>query len=168
MSNVNEAKAAGSSKTVTVACKIPNGLQLRLFNMVPFDEPVIGGGVRQSKRAEQVGDIVVLKGFAVPFGHTPEHQIVGGYGLTAGVSREFFEQWLLQNKDHPAVKGGLIFSADGQHEAVDRAKERRALRSGLEPLIMPKSEKDKTLVDPRVKAISKSHAVGAGATAEAE
>lgn len=162
-----EAKASGSSKTVTVACKLPHGLRMQLYTMVPFTEPVIGGGTRESKRAEPVGDVVVLKGNRAPFGVVPEHQIIGGFGLTPGVDREFFENWLKQYADHPAVKGGLVFAADGQHAAMDKAKERGHLKSGLEPLVMPKNEKDKTAIDSRVKAISKSHLVGAGATADA-
>lgn len=135
--STNEAQASGKSKTVTVGCKLPHGLQLRLFKMVEFVEPVLGGGTRTGKRAEMVGSVVKINGYAAPFGERPQNQVVGGltgYALTFGVDREFFEEYLRQNRDSDVVKNGLLFAADGEQRARDIAKERRGVKNGLEPL----------------------------------
>lgn len=128
-----------AGETVTVACKIPNGLQLRVFKMVDSPEPV-AGGTRTVKRAQQDGDAISVRGPAMPFGQALQNG-VGGYALTSGISAEFWAKWLEQNKDHDAVKNGLIFGSSKGDEVHGWAKEGEAVRSGLEPL----SQKD----DPR-------------------
>ena len=125
------------SKTVTVACKLPHGLQLRLFKMVDFDEAVFGGGVRVSKRAEPCSDIVVLKGYSAPHGMQPNARLIGGplgFALTPGVDKEFFEQWLEQNKGSDVVKGKFVFCHASTEAVADQANEHKKLKNGLEPL----------------------------------
>lgn len=132
-----EAVTKGSSATVTVACKLPHGLILRLYRMNEFDEPVLGGGTRRGKIAEQVGDEVRIKGYAVPRGMDHTTRIIGGnigFALTPGVPRDFFEEWLRQYADLPAVKQGLIFASDKVDTIEKKAKERSKLRNGLEPI----------------------------------
>ena len=128
-----------SGETVTVACKTPNGLILRVFDMVPEYEQVMGGGNREVKVARQTGDPVVLNGNTVDPARTsrgeyPEHQIVGGYALTPGVSRDFWERWLAENKSHPAVLNGLVFAHGTEAAARDQARDGAKLKSGLEPI----------------------------------
>lgn len=123
------------SNTVTVACKVSNGLLLRLFRMVEDVELVLGGGTRKVKRAEQVGDVVKIHGpGAALFGKNPSYSIVAGYALTPNVDAEFFAEWLKQNKDHDAVKANLIFAYDKPADVEACAKEHEAQRSGLEPI----------------------------------
>ena len=127
----------GSSATLTVACKLPHGLQMRVFKMIPHTEPVNGGGVRESKIAEQEGDVVLVKGYAAPTNMRPTVPVIGsdtGFALTHGISRKFFERWLDENKDHPAVVNGLIFAADGDRNVAAKAREGEKLKNGLEPL----------------------------------
>jgi len=124
----------GGSKGVTIALKLPHGLRLKLYKMIPFTEPVIGGGTRESKRAEQVGEEVVLNGYAKPFGAEPKCIVAGGYALTSNVNREFIAEWLKQNSDHPVVKNNLLLVQDDDHGAQDEAKEKKAITNGLEPL----------------------------------
>lgn len=123
-----------NSKTVSVGCKLPHGLRLRLFKMEPFSEAVIGGGVRESKRAVQVGEQIVLKGYAKPFGSEAVALVVGGYAITPNVDREFIAEWLKQNAESAVVKSGLVFIQDGEQRARDEAKEKSALVNGLEAL----------------------------------
>jgi hypothetical protein len=124
---------ATKSNVVTVACKIPNGLLLRIFRMAPAREQT-PTGFRDIDRAEQVGDTTKINGPSVPFGQVPEYAIIGGYALTPNVDKELFDAWLEQNADHPAVKAGLIFAHARPGMVTDRAKEQKALLSGLEPL----------------------------------
>lgn len=128
-------KSQVSGGKVTVGCKLPNGLILRLFQMVDRVENVAGGGTRTFKISEQIGEPVVIKGNKLPFGEVPEYQIVGNYALTAGVDAEFFRMWMDQNAGHEAVKNGLIFAASNQADAIDISKDNRDRRSGLEAVV---------------------------------
>jgi hypothetical protein len=128
--------------TVTVACKVANGLLLRLFKMVEDAEPVLGGGTRKIKRAEQIGEAVKINGpGAALFGRNPAYPVVAGYALTPNVDAEFFTEWLKQNKDHDAVKANLIFAYDKPADVEACAKEHEAQRSGLEPIDPEKPQK---------------------------
>jgi hypothetical protein len=128
--------------TVTVACKLPHGLVLRLFAMEDHDEPVMGGGTKTVKRAIAIGDPVTIHGVATPFGQVPKAPIVGGFALTAGVDAEFFAAWLKQNAKSAVVRNGLIFGHEKPETAQKKAAEMADLRSGLEPLVPDK--------DPRI------------------
>lgn len=130
----NETNKVPESGIVTVACKLPHGLIMRIYEMEDASEQVMGGGARTFKRARQVGDEVKLNGYAVPFGQAPEHPVVAGFALTHNVDAGFFKAWMAANKDHAAVKNGLIFGYAQLDSVTSQAKERGALRSGLEPL----------------------------------
>jgi hypothetical protein len=96
--------------TVTVACKLPNGLQLKLEGKPPVE----------------------LLGNSVPFGVAPRD--IGGYALTHGVDAEFFEAWITKYKDYEPVKRGLVFAYTKEQDARARALEMREEKSGLEPV----------------------------------
>jgi hypothetical protein len=121
---------------VTVACKIPNGLILQVYDMVDHDEPVFGGGVRVVKRAVQIGQRVKINGPARYMGLELPHDIKGGCGLTYGVDADFFSKWLEQNKTAPYVKNGLVFAQpSGKAAEIDaQIKDHKKLKSGMEPL----------------------------------
>lgn len=122
-----------SSSTVTVACKLPSGIIMRLFKMEEMQEPA-PGGTRTIKKARQVGETFQIRGVAVPFGVIPSFRIVGGYALTPGVPRQFWEDWLEQNEELELVKNKLIFAHEQQDYVVDKAKDQASIRSGLEPI----------------------------------
>lgn len=120
--------------TVSVACKMPSGLILRLFRMEDYSEPVMGGGTRTSQRAVQVDEPVRIHGVAVPFGRFPRTPIIGGYAITPNVDAEFFAEWLKQNAEHDVVKNNLIFTHDKPDFVEKRARDNEKRLSGLEPL----------------------------------
>jgi hypothetical protein len=120
--------------TVTVACKLPHGLILRLFRMETRNEPVMGGGTREVQVATQVGEPVVIKGYAAPFGQVPSVPIEGGYALTPNVDADFWAAWVKQNEDHDAVRNRLIFANEKSESAQRKAKDQTKVRSGLEPI----------------------------------
>ena len=122
-----------SSKTVTVACKLPSGLILRAFDMKD-DREASPMGTRDIKVARQRGEAVKLNGFAMAIGKSPQHQITGGYGLTSGVDAEFFNQWLKDNADSAIVKNGLVFATASDHDTMKEAKGNADVKSNLEPL----------------------------------
>ncbi len=144
------APKSSTGQKVTVACKLPHGMRLRLFKMVEGNENVSGNNTRTIKRAEQVGPDVVIKGVAVE--HGKEKVLTGGYALTPGVDKEFMDEWLKQNEQHEAVKNGLIFVSASRDEAEGKAEEQKALKSGLEPLDMTMVKRGERMVaaDPRM------------------
>lgn len=141
-------EALPESGTVTVACKMPNGVQLRVFRMVEQAELVMGGGTRMTQRAEPIGNPVILKGNAIPFGVTPEHKIIGGYALTEDVDAQFFRKWLEQNADSALVQNKLVFAWEKVSTVEGQAREQALLRSGLEP---------EDPENPRVKRVTKAN-----------
>lgn len=139
--------------TVSVACKLPHGLVLRTFLMTKRYEPVMGGGTREVEEATQVGHSITIKGYAAPFGKSPDAQVAGGYALTTGVDADIWDAWLAQNADHPAVKAGLIFAAERVDYAKKQAEEQASVKNGMEP-IDPSG-------DARIRGITKADAKAA-------
>lgn len=90
--------------TVTVGCKIPNGLILEV------------GNTR-----------VTLNG-------ANSSNIIGGHGITEGVDQDFFEAWMQAHDWLPAVKNGFVFAHTKPANAQAEAKEKADETTGLEPL----------------------------------
>jgi len=128
-----------SGETVTVACKLPGGLILRVYDMEDYPEPVMGGGVKLAQRAVKVDDEYRLNGAAVDLrrvlrGNGPAHHIVGGYALTPGIPKDFWDRWLNDNRNSDLVRNGLIFAQRNDMSAMSQAQEQAELPSGLEPI----------------------------------
>lgn len=141
-----------STDTVTVTCKVPNGLILRVFTMQDGFEQVVGGGSRKIKTAVLAADPVRIAGPSTPLNERPKVDVFGGYALTPGINAEFFAEWLKQNADHDAVRNNLIFAEPKSDSAASHAKEYVSQRSGLEPLNPEKRLQDGKMVpvDPRM------------------
>lgn len=92
------------AEVVTVACKLPNGLQI-----------------------EQDGYVVTIKG-------ANDSNLVGGYGITEGVDKDAFEKWLTVHADQPYVKNELVFAQAKTNSAQSKAAENATVKSGLEGL----------------------------------
>lgn len=120
--------------TVSVGCKLPAGLILQVFEMREGSELVMGGGVRSVKVAQRLEKAVRLNGSATVFGTAPEHQIVGGYGITDGVDAEFFDLWQKQNADSEIVQKRLVFACSKNDAVMSEARAGRDVKSGLEPI----------------------------------
>ena len=90
--------------TVIVGCKLPHGLETQIG-----------------------GKTVVLRGMNYS-------TIVGGYGLTYGVDKAGFEQWLLTYADLPYVKNELIFAQANEKSAIAQATEQKDEKTGFEGL----------------------------------
>lgn len=133
------------SGTVTVALKLPNGLRLRIYNMVEDNEPT-QQGYKKIARAEPIrdesGDIieVVLRGWnddqqagfrnsriAIP-------AAPGAFALTHGVDADFMKKWMEDNKDQEIVKKGLICVSENERTIERHLLKKDKLMSGLEPV----------------------------------
>lgn len=139
------------SGTVTVACKMPNGLILQNYRMTEQPVPVMGGGMRMEKIAQKTGPAVKINGPATPVGMAPRAPMVGGYALTHNVDADVWEQWLANNLESDLVKNKIIFAHEKKADTSAQAREQRSVLSGLEPInLATKMENGKAVhVDPR-------------------
>ena len=126
--------------TVTVGCKIPNGLILRNFVMQKVNEARAGGGFMEIERAVLVGGTVEIKGPAVRVGESSPTVVVNGAALTHGVDADFFNAWLLANKDSAMVQNHMVFAHEKHEQVTARAREFKGELSGLQPIV-PNSDK---------------------------
>lgn len=127
-----------ASDTVWVGCKLPNGYILQTFHMEDYQEQVMGGGTRTAQRSIRHEETYRLCGSSIDIakmalGDVP-NLVIGGYGITSGIPRDYWEKWLSVYKDTPLVKNGLIFAQPDEMCARARAAEGAKLRTGLEPI----------------------------------
>lgn len=125
--------------TLTICCKMPNGLRLVLHREEEYDEPMFGGGNKRVKRYLPIPDTeVVLRGPGRAISTMPADQIdqfaPGGYGLTPGVPRSWWESWLKWNGDSHIVRNKIVFASPDTPRAAAQAREQREVQSGLQPV----------------------------------
>jgi hypothetical protein len=131
--------APRDSDTVTVACKLPNGLILQLHAKHSEMVPIFGGGYKEETIWRRTEEIFVLNGCAVAVdqllqGNMPDHYTYSGYALTPGVPKKFWEEWLEQNKTTDLIRNKIVFAAGSEREVRAEASEYKDVRSGLEPI----------------------------------
>lgn len=97
---------------VTVACKLPYGLILKV-----------------DKQTIKLNGIMQSRSVQAPFFMAAPHIV----GLTQ-IPKALWEAWIKQNKEYPAYKKGLIFAAKNQASAFAEAKEKADLDYGLKRL----------------------------------
>lgn len=91
--------------TVTVGCKLPNGLIIN----TPEGKQVTLNGANSSV-------------------------IEGGYGLTENVDKDTFDWFVATYADAPFIKNELVFAQENSRSAKAKAKENEGLTTGLEGL----------------------------------
>lgn len=92
------------AEVVTVGCKLPNGL------LIDVD-----------------GKVVHLLG-------ANSSNVIGGYGLTENVDKDYFEKWLKQHANQRYVKGEMVFAQAKMNSAQSKASENASVKTGLEGL----------------------------------
>jgi hypothetical protein len=151
---IRSAREIPETGTVTVACKMPNGLLLRIFSESVEHENVLGGGTRQVKVHRPVGDQVRIQGYAVPINKRPRYLITNGnFALTEGVDAKFFKTWWEQNADCAMIKAGLIFCMKSKVEAEAKADSREDIRNGLEPMALKDDPRSGKTLNPNLEDI---------------
>lgn len=111
------AQRATTGATVTIACKLPNGLNL--------------GHIHGDDKPH-----VILRGSNHPLA-------VGGYGLTHGIAADAWAKWKVQHEFLPALRNGLVFDHDKAGSARMMAAEMADVQSGMEPLNGDDPSKDR-------------------------
>lgn len=93
-----------NKKTVTIGCKLPNGLLLEVGNK------------------------------SVAINGSNNSQVVGGHGITYDVDSDLWAAWLKQNADRDIVKNGFVFAHDKAANVKAEAKEKADSKTGQEPI----------------------------------
>jgi len=128
--NVETVAPATTGETVTIGCKLPNGLHLDLHTPTGAKQRMADGSEFPIYGIERV---TVRGGYsgAQPgvFSLPP-----GTAGLTPNVSKDFWEKWVKANASLPVVKNGLVFAAKDNSSARSIVAERATVRTGLEGL----------------------------------
>ncbi|WP_347558569.1 hypothetical protein [Robbsia sp. KACC 23696] len=123
-----------STATVVVASKLPMDLTARLYDFVKTHEPVMGGGTREVKLAQQRRDAkeFVFQGNSFPQNKGAHQQINFGYAITRDIPKAFWDEWLEQNKDADFIKNNLIFAHEQSGSLMAKARDHEEIMSGLE------------------------------------
>jgi len=131
----NKTPATGGA-TVMVASKLPMDLIIRLYDFKKGSEPVMGGGVREFKIAEQRRNSpsFVLTGNSYAQNKGPHQQLIGAYAVTYDIPKAFWEEWLDQNKYADFIVNGLVFAHGDSAGIKAEAAEKDDVKSGLERL----------------------------------
>ncbi len=92
------------AETVTVGCKLPNGIVLE------------------------------IEGYSVVLNGANASNVIGGYGLTENVDKDAFDKWLKTHAEQEYVKNELVFAQAKTNSAEAKAKENAGRKTGLEGL----------------------------------
>jgi len=106
-----------TKEVIAVGCKLPHGIHMDIRKLGEPTERVTLKGTNSL----QQGLIRV--------------SMIGGFAVTENVPKPFFDKWMQDNKNHPAVRNGLIFHHKQLASVVDMGKEREGdVISGLDPI----------------------------------
>ncbi|MDE2426228.1 MAG: hypothetical protein KGO96_10030, partial [Elusimicrobia bacterium] len=140
-------KEATGTETVTVGCKMPNGILMVLYESVEETVYDQNGVAHRQKRSWPHPDkpTYTLNGCALDVGAMqkgilPEYPVVqsrsipgGGAGLTHGIPKDFYDTWA-ETTGRDLVSKGLVFAAKTESSVRAIARERDAMKTGMEPI----------------------------------
>lgn len=124
---------------VVVACKLGVAyFDIQLCKIEDKFEQNMQGG-RTVKEATRIGKIVRLRGTSYPRGTPPagypgRPEIIDGAALTHGVDKDWFDEWLVQNKLNPIVMNKMVFAHETMDGVRGEAADLSKFLSGLEPI----------------------------------
>lgn len=152
-------RGGGAGDHVTVACKLPNGFVLEIFDWSTVREYNRAGDIVETRVSRRTGRSHVLNGHALDVedlkkGRYPGYPIEGGYALTPGVPRDLWERWVHDNAGSPLLVNHIIFAASSTERAGAQAREQVEVESGLEPVDQDNHAKR----DPAFRLISRDQA----------
>lgn len=111
-----QAQPPQTKKQVTICCKLPHGLNTRIYKL---------GETEEGKPIMRATDDRIV------FNGANSSNIVGGYGLTQ-IDADIWEAWIKQHVNFAPVKAGLIYMEERRDRAADRAMDQSAAKTGFE------------------------------------
>lgn len=142
-----------SGRMVTVACKIPNGIILQLCRETKYWEDTPSGS-KERKRFDRAGPRYHVAGPAYPNGQAPKGYpervpTAGGFALTSDIPKEFWDQWLEQNRETSFIVNGQVFAMSTLDSAQGKGREQKDIMTGFEAISQDLDpEKDPRLPKP--------------------
>jgi hypothetical protein len=129
-------EASTSNATVMVASKAPFDIILKLYDLVEKSEPVMGGGYREFKQYQERLTVkpIVIQGNSWAQNQGPHQRIVGGYAITHGVPKAFWDEWYEQNRNSDYIKNEMIFAHTEEASVTSKATDMAEARSNIERL----------------------------------
>ena len=129
--------------TVSVASKLPMPFVLQLHDKVKMHEPVMGGGQREviAYQKRFGAPTFTIEGNSFAQNKGPHQQLVGGYAITHGIPKDFWDEWVSQQGESDIVKNEMIFAHEQANSTTSNATDLQNLKSGMErldPVALPK------------------------------
>ncbi|MBS1057164.1 hypothetical protein [Gluconobacter kondonii] len=121
--------------TVTVLCRMPHGLRLRLS---PEGDAERRARLSEEKRPDlspvaYVKEVEIAGANRAPNYHPKDNILLGRVGRTT-VDKAFWDAWVKQNADSDLVKNRCVFAEQTDARANARADEFKTEKTGFEPL----------------------------------
>lgn len=125
------------AETVTVLCRLPHGIELRI---IPDGEIERRTKLSEDKRPDlrpiSVLSRVVLNGAnTAPNYHPKDNRMLGRVGKTA-VDKAFWLKWVEQHAKSDLVKNHVVFAEQTDARADAKAREFADIKTGYEPTSM--------------------------------
>jgi hypothetical protein len=133
-------------EVVTVACKLPHGIKIRMYAKREEREQVLGGGVRDVTIWRPTGKYIRIKGPNVPAQYRALVEVIGGYALTSNVPADVFEHFMEHNKDSEFVKNNMIYGHKQRGRVISWAREHERQKTGVEPLDVTMKSKEGRMI----------------------
>ena len=124
---------------VTVASKLPMSFEMQTCRK-RVEQRRHQGEVYTEEVYFKDGPIAIINGYSYPNGGTvpegfrPRPKMVAGYALTHNVSKDLFDQWMIENKDSAMVRNRLVYGFEQIDTVQGKAREGTDVDSGLGPL----------------------------------
>lgn len=130
---ITEGTREASGDTMSVACKVPMGMILRVHKKVMMPHKTTEGLIRDVPEYHQFGKEYMVYGPSHPQNAGPHCTIIGDYAITHGIPTEVWNLWQQQHRGDMMVINRMIF-AYSSNKIAGAAKEHAELKSGLERL----------------------------------
>jgi len=121
--------------TVTVLCRLPHGVRLRLAPQGETERRVQmsanGTPDRSPTRIER--EVIVNGANKAPNYHPKDNVMLGRVGRTT-VDKSFWDAWLAQHKDSDLVKNHCVFAEVSERNVESRVREFETEKTGFEPV----------------------------------
>ncbi|MFT8720020.1 hypothetical protein [Acetobacter sp.] len=121
--------------TVTVCCRLPHGLRLRLTpeGDVARRAALSKAGTPDRSPTGYVKEVVINGANRAPNYHPKDNVMLGCVGRTQ-VEKSFWDAWLAQHKDSDLVKNHCVFAELTEAKADAKSSELSQEKTGFEPI----------------------------------
>ena len=140
---VHYSRPTKTGDTVFVACNLPHGLILRVFEWEKYTEPKRDGTVGDAKRSVPIAgmEFIVRGPWSASAGQAYVANngaigdlLPGGYAISEGCPKEVWTGWLEQNKRSHLVLNRIVRANKSRLDLIAEIVKDAGVLSGLEPL----------------------------------